>query len=232
MASLKAVARLRPSDGLTTTSRVLASFGSDLDQQDLELLTSTLRQVLGHKTAAAVSQRLLLEFRTLPKLLAQTSSELRTRSGIPEAAIDLLNSVRHCAFQLIKHEVFSKPVSQNWPRVEEYLIASMARLPTERVRVLFLDVRNYLLADEEMSVGTIGHAAVYPREIMRRALFCHASSLVIVHNHPSGDSKPSWDDIEMTKILVDLGRGLDITVHDHLIVTEEETFSFRRAEMI
>jgi len=198
----------------------------------LQLLTNVLRHVLGHKSAASVSQKLLLSFRSLPRLLAQNGSEICTRHNIPESAVDLLDSVRQFAFHIIKHEVFSKPVHQNWPRVEEYLASSMSHLRTERVRVLFLDVRNHLLAEEEVSTGTIAHAAVYPREIMRRAILCHATSLVIVHNHPSGDSKPSWDDIEMTKILVELGRGLDITIFDHLIVAEEEVFSFRKAEML
>jgi len=129
-----------------------------------------------------------------------------------------LNIAQASALRLLRSEVKERPVLGSWQALLDYLHADMAHLDIERVRVLFLNAKNMLIRDEPMWEGSVDESAVYVREVMRRALDCQASAIIIVHNHPSGDPSPSQQDIRLTRDLVEAGRYLRVSVHDHIIV--------------
>jgi DNA repair protein RadC len=128
--------------------------------------------------------------------------------------------------------VLKRPVLSSWNAILDYVRAAMAFSGTEQFRIIFLDKKNQLIADEVQQQGTVDHTPVYPREVVKRALELAASAIVLVHNHPSGDPTPSLADIEMTKRIVDAAQGLGLTVHDHVIVGRKGHFSFRSNGLI
>jgi DNA repair protein RadC len=140
--------------------------------------------------------------------------------------------VRASALRLAKAEVMDRPVLNNWDRLMDYLNAVMSREKIEQFRVLFLDNRNRLLADEAQARGTVNHTPVYPREVVRRALELHATALILVHNHPSGDPTPSREDVAMTGEARDAAAVLSIVLHDHVIVGNGRWTSFRREGLL
>jgi DNA repair protein RadC len=144
----------------------------------------------------------------------------------PETALDL-RALHEVARRIALGETRARPVISSWSALLAYVRVALAHEPREQFRVLFLDRKNQLLADEVMNQGTVDHAPVYPREIMRRALELSSSSVILVHNHPSGDPTPSRADIDMTKEVVAAGRALKIQVHDHLIVGREGVASLK-----
>lgn len=127
----------------------------------------------------------------------------------------------------LQTEIAAKPVISTLPALHDYLKAQMAHGTAEHFRVLFLNSKNHLLADEVVSLGTVDEAPIYPREVMRRALELGATALIMVHNHPSGDPEPSRSDIAVTRDIADAGRQLGVRVHDHLVVAKGGTISFR-----
>ena len=143
-----------------------------------------------------------------------------------------LGMVRGVMLHVLRAEALSAPILGNSQALIDYLFADMAHLPSERLRVLFLNAKNRLLRDEVMGEGTISETPVYPREIMRRALEIGATALILVHNHPSGDPEPSAGDIEATRRIVDAGRPFDIRIHDHVIVARSGWSSFRTLGLI
>jgi len=171
--------------------------------------------------------RLLARFGGLAAAAAADPAELaRAAQAEPEAILDL-RVAHELAVRLAREEAARRPVIASWTALRDYVRTAMAHLPREQFRVLFLDHRNNLMRDELMAEGTVDHAPVYPREVLRRALEVSASNLVLVHNHPSGDPTPSRADIEMTRRVVDAARCLGLQVHDHLVVGREGTASFR-----
>jgi len=143
-----------------------------------------------------------------------------------------LKTIQAAALRLVRAEVLDQPVLGNWDRLIDYLTAMLARERVEQFRILFLDNRNRLLADEAQARGTVNHTPVYPREVVKRALELHATALILVHNHPSGDPSPSRDDIEMTRLVKQAAAALSITLHDHVIVGNGRWFSFRQEGML
>jgi DNA repair protein RadC len=125
-----------------------------------------------------------------------------------------------------------RPVLNNWQALMDYLNASLAREKVEQFRILFLDTRNHLLGDEAQSRGTVNHTPVYPREVAKRALELHASALIVVHNHPSGDPTPSREDIAMTNEISAVLQALGIVLHDHVIVGNGRHTSFRQEGLL
>jgi len=128
---------------------------------------------------------------------------------------------------MAKAEVRSRPVLSNWQALLAYLQTAMAYEQIEQFRILFLDRKNSLIADEVQQRGTVNHTPVYPREVMKRALILNASALIVIHNHPSGDPKPSRDDIEMTRELKAAASALEVELHDHLVIGHGTHASFR-----
>jgi DNA repair protein RadC len=154
---------------------------------------------------------------------------LREVPGIGEAAITELKLVRAAAVRLMRGEVLERSVLSSWSQVLDYCRASMGFETKEQFRILFLDKRNQIIADEVQQTGTVDHTPVYVREVVKRALELSSTAIVLVHNHPSGDPTPSRADIEMTKQIVTAAKPLGILVHDHIIVGKQGHANFRGA---
>jgi DNA repair protein RadC len=174
-----------------------------------------------------LAKALLAEFGSLAEVLAAPVERLLEVKGMTETAAAHLKAAEVAAQRLLKTGALKKPVISSWSALLDYCTAAMARDPREQFRVLFLDKKNRLVADEVMSRGTIDHAPVYPREIVKRALALHASALILVHNHPSGDPSPSRDDISMTREIAAAAKPLGIALHDHLVIGRTGHASFK-----
>ena len=194
---------------------------------DHELLEMALFLALPRRDTKPIAYRLLARFGSFANTIAAPPGEIAAVDGMGEASAAALKIVQAAALRLARAEVMDHPVLSNWDALLAYLNAVMARERVEQFRVLFLDTRNRLLADEAQTRGTVNHTAVYPREVVRRALELQATSLVLAHNHPSGDPEPSPDDIAMTRQIVEAARTLSIAVHDHIIVGNGRWLSFR-----
>lgn len=175
-------------------------------------------------SAATLAASLIGEFGSLASVLSAPKRALDRVAG--KAAAGALCAVREAMLHVARADAFEGPVISNSDALIKYLQLDMATEPVERFRVLFLDAQNRLL-DETVADGSIKQAPVYPREVMRRALQVGATALILVHNHPSGDPRPSRSDIDMTRRIIDAGRELDVTVHDHLVVARTGWTSFR-----
>ncbi len=178
------------------------------------------------------AKRLIARFGSAGRALSAAEHDLRAVEGIGDSAIAALRLVQAAALKLLAEEVRDQPVLNNWDRLVAYLTAAISREPVEQFRVLFLDSRNRLLADEPQARGTVNHTPVYPREVVRRTLELGATALILVHNHPSGDPTPSRADIEMTAEIKAAAAILGITVHDHIIIGNGRHLSFRREGLL
>jgi DNA repair protein RadC len=143
-----------------------------------------------------------------------------------------LEIIRHCAFRMADAKVHRRCVLSSWSAVLAYVKLKIQHETIEQFRVLFLDKKNQLIIDEVLNTGTVDHAPVYPREVLKRALLHDASAIILCHNHPSGDPTPSSADIDMTRQIIEAGRGLRITVHDHMIVGRESVASLKSLGLI
>jgi DNA repair protein RadC len=199
---------------------------------DHELLEMLLFLALPRRDTKPVARALLARFRSFPGAIAAPLPELRKVEGLGEAGAAALKTVQAAALRLMQAEVLDRPVLNNWDRLLGYLSAALSREAVEQFRVLFLDTRNRLIADEPQARGTVNHTPVYPREVVRRALELQATALILVHNHPSGDPTPSRADIEMTAEIKEAARTLGITLHDHLIMGNGRHLSFRREGLL
>lgn len=175
--------------------------------------------------AGRIAAELVERHGTIAAVLAQPAGELAGAVGKDAAA--QLAAVREAALRMVRVEAVERVRLDRFDLLENYLRARLGREPREHFLALFLDVKNRLIAEEIMSVGTINHCAVYPREIVRRALELNAAAMAISHNHPSGDPTPSRADIEMTKEIVAALKTIGVAVHDHIIATSGECRSFR-----
>ena len=175
----------------------------------------------------ALAKQLLARFGTFAEVMSAEPERLMEVKGVGEAVATELKIVHAAAMRLLRGQVINRPVLNTWTNILEYIRAAMAFHDTEQFRILFLDKKNQLIADEVQQVGTIDHTPVYPREVVKRALELGASAIVMVHNHPSGDPTPSLADIDTTKRIVDAGQRLGVAVHDHVIVGRKGHFSFR-----
>jgi len=146
-------------------------------------------------------------------------------------ALDL-KLLQEASLRIGRAEVTKRPVISSWTALLAYTKAALAHAPREQFRVLFLDKKNQLIADEVMNEGTVDHAPVYPREVVRRALELGASAVILTHNHPSGDPTPSSADIDMTRQVIEAARALRIAVHDHLVIGREGVASFKALGLI
>lgn len=194
---------------------------------DYELLELFLFRTFRNGDVKPIAKALLQRFGSLAGVLGASPHDLQRVAKIgPEAALDL--KALHEAVLRVGREAASKrTVISSWTALLDYVRIALANEPREQFRVLFLDKKNALLVDEVMGHGTVDHAPVYPREVMRRALELSSSAVILVHNHPSGDPTPSSADVEMTRQVVEAGRALRITVHDHLVVGRDGVASFK-----
>ncbi len=199
---------------------------------DHELVEYLLALALPRRDTKPLAKQLLKEFGGYGGLLSADAATIARVSGLSEGAVAALKIAQASALRLLQSEVKARPVLGSWQALLDYLHADMAHLAIERVRVLFLNSRNMLIRDEAMWEGSVDESAVHVREIMRRALDCQATALIIVHNHPSGDPSPSPQDIRLTKELVEAGRHMRISVHDHVIVGAKGHSSLRSLGLI
>ena len=199
---------------------------------DYELLEMVLFIALPRRDTKPIAKTLMDRFGSFAGAIAAPLNDLRNVEGIGESGAAALKTVQAAALRLAKAEVMERPVLANWDRLMDYLTAAMARERIEQFRVLFLDTRNRLLADEAQARGTVNHTPVYPREVVKRALELQATAIILVHNHPSGDPTPSRDDVEMTREVQTAARALSIVLHDHVIVGNGRWLSFRREGLL
>lgn len=194
---------------------------------DHEMLEMVLFLALPRRDTKPIARALLSSFDGFGAVIAAPPAELTRIEGLGEAGTAALKLVQAAALRLLRARVMERPVLSNWDRLIEYLLAGLGHEKTEQVRVLFLDNRNRLLSDEVMGRGTVNHAPVYPREIVRRALELGATALVLAHNHPSGDPTPSRDDLAMTREVRQACEALRVALHDHVVVGGGRWVSFR-----
>jgi len=194
---------------------------------DYELLEMTLFAALPRRDTKPLARALLARFGSFAEVISAPRARLLEVAGVGEAVANHLKIVEAAAHRLAKTKVMGRPDLSSWPALLDYCTAAMARAQNEEFRVLFLDRKNRLIADEVQNRGTVDHTPVYPREIIKRALELTASSVILVHNHPSGDPTPSKADIQMTREIVAAAKALSITVHDHLVVGRGGHASFK-----
>jgi DNA repair protein RadC len=195
---------------------------------DHELLEMMLFLALPRRDTKPIARALLARFRSFSAAISASPQELRHVDGLGEAGIAALKTIQAAAIRLVRAEVMEQPVLANWSRVIEYLTAVLAREKVEQFRVLYLDTRNRLIADEPQSRGTVNFTSVYPREVVRRALELSATAIILVHNHPSGNPSPSRQDIDITQAVQAAAEPLAITVHDHVIIGNGDWISLRK----
>ena len=195
---------------------------------DYELLELLLFMAIPRRDTKQDAKELLKEFGgSFADLIASTPERLREIPGLSENSIVALKAVEAAAQRLARAKVLGRPAISSWDALLDYCAALMARKTTEEFRVLFLDRKNMLIADEAQAQGTVDHAPVYPREVVKRALELGASALILVHNHPSGDPTPSRSDIAMTREIAAAAKALRIEVHDHLVIGRGNHASFK-----
>ena len=199
---------------------------------DYELLELLLFQAIPRRDVKPIAKALLAEFGSFAEVLAAAPARLAAVPHVGEGAVAALKVAEAAAVHLARGRVMGKPVLSSWPALLDYLTASMSFRDKEQFRLLYLDKKNQLIADDLQQEGTVDHTPVYPREIVKRALELGATAIILVHNHPSGDPTPSQADIEMTNAIVAAARPLNIVVHDHLIVGGKTTVSFRSTGLL
>jgi len=199
---------------------------------DYELLELLLFQAIPRRDVKPLAKQLLQAFGSIWAVVNAPADTLRARFKLTDTVISAIRIVGAVSLRMARQEVLGKPVLSSWQRLLDYCTGAMANEPTEQFRILFLDRKNTLIADEVQQRGTVDHTPVYPREVVKRALELHASALILVHNHPSGDPTPSRADIDMTKQVAAAASALGVTVHDHLIIGKGRHVSFKGAGLL
>ncbi|MBL8629871.1 MAG: DNA repair protein RadC [Rhodospirillaceae bacterium] len=199
---------------------------------DYELLELLLFMAQPRADTKPIAKELLRKFGSFAEVISAEPDALRDIKGIGDAGIVALKAVQAGAQRLLRTEVKKAPVISSWNALIEYCTAQMAYNEIEQFRVLYLDRKNKLIADEEQQRGTIDHTPVYPREVAKRALELNASAVIVCHNHPSGDPKPSRADIDMTRKVKEALGAVGITLHDHVIVSRGGHTSFKTDGLI
>lgn len=199
---------------------------------DYELLELLLFRVIPRADTKPRAKALLSRFGSLAEVLGASEQLIAETPGVgPSIALDL-KIIEAVAKRSARSTVMEREVLGSWSKVVEYCTAAMAFEPREQFRILFLDKKNRLITDEVQQQGTVDHTPVYPREVVKRALELSATAIILVHNHPSGDPTPSRADIDMTKLLIEAAKALNITVHDHIIVGKHGHVSMRGLKLI
>lgn len=198
---------------------------------EYELLELILFRAIPRRDVKPLAKQLIKRFGSLADVISAEPDRLREEID-SESVVRELKIIQAAALHLARSAVQNKTLLSSWSALMEYCHAAMAYEKKEAFRILFLDNKNVLIADEVQQQGTVDHTPVYPREVMKRAMNLSASAIILVHNHPSGDPTPSRADIEMTKQIIEAGRPLKVTVHDHVVVGRGKTVSFRQLGLI
>ena len=199
---------------------------------DYELLELLLFRLIPRRDTKPIAKALLDRFGTLAAVFGAPAALLQEVKGIGEAVALDLKLIATVGHRVLKSEIKGKQLLASWSAVIDYCHAAMAFEAREQFRILFLDKRNVLIADEVQGAGTVDHTPVYPREVVKRALELSATAIILVHNHPSGDPTPSRADIDMTQMIITTAKPLGITVHDHIIIGKDGHVSFKGLRLI
>ena len=199
---------------------------------DYELLELLLFQSVPRRDTKPLAKALLTRFGSFSEVLAAPEAQLLEVPGVGEGVVHHLKVVKAVAQRFARDQIKARALLDSWAAVIDYCRAAMAYEAIEQFRILFLNKKNELIADEVQGSGTVDHTPVYPREVVKRALELSATAIILVHNHPSGDPTPSSADIQMTKSVVDIAKPLGIAVHDHIIVGKDGHVSFRGLRLI
>ena len=199
---------------------------------DYELLEMALYRAFPRGDTKPLAKALLKRFGTLTEVLAAPPELLKEVDGIGDRAVDELKLIKTFAERMAHEAVRKRTVVSSWSALLDYCRAAMAFETREQFRILFLDKKNALIADEVQGTGTVDHTPVYPREVIRRALELSATAIILVHNHPSGDPTPSRADIQMTETIAQIGKPLGIELHDHLVIGRDGHVSFKALGLI
>ena len=199
---------------------------------DYELLELQLFRALPRRDVKPLAKTLLAKFGSFAEVIAAPEARLAEVKGLGGAGITELKIVQAAASRLLRGAIKKRPVLSSWASVLDYCRTAQGFADREQFRILFLDKRNALIADEVQQTGTVDHTPVYPREVVKRALELSASAVVLVHNHPSGDPTPSHADIQMTKAIMEVAGPLGISIHDHLIVGKDGHASLKGLQLI
>jgi len=199
---------------------------------DYELLELVLFRAIPRRDTKELAKRLIARFGSFAEVINAPEHLLSEVKDVGEAVITELKLVRAAALRMMRGEIMGRPALSSWRQVVDYCRAAMGFEPREQFRILFLDKRNQLIADEVQQQGTVDHTPVYVREVVKRALELSATAIVLCHNHPSGDPTPSRADIDMTRQIIEAARPLGVTVHDHIIVGRNGHVSLRSLKLI
>jgi len=199
---------------------------------DYELLELVLFRALPRQDVKPLARRLLDAFGDFNRVLSAPAHRLAQVQGAGSAVVQELKIVEAAAHRLARARVLKRPVLSSWDALLDYCRTAMAHRETEQFRVLYLDRKNVLIADEEQARGTVDHVPVYPREVVKRALELNASALILVHNHPSGDPTPSEQDIVITGQILDAAQVMGLVLHDHLVIGKSREVSFRSERLL
>jgi DNA repair protein RadC len=199
---------------------------------DHELVEYLLALAIPRRDTKPLARKLIDDFGGFGALLSADGEAIVRVGEVSENAAAAIKIAQAAALRLLESKFDERPVLASWQAVLDYLRADMAHNPIERVRVLFLNAKNMLIRNEPMSEGSVDEAAVYVREVIRRALDYHATAIILVHNHPSGDPQPSQQDIRLTREIIEAGRPLRIAVHDHVIIGTRGEYSMRGMGLI
>ncbi|MBL9052665.1 MAG: DNA repair protein RadC [Tabrizicola sp.] len=194
---------------------------------DYELLELVLFSAIPRQDVKPLARLLLDTFGDFNRVVTASTARLEMVKGVGPAVVQELKLLEAAAQRMMRARVMQKPVLSSWDALLDYCHTAMSHRETEQFRVLYLDRKNNLIADEEQARGTVDHVPVYPREVVKRALELNASALILVHNHPSGDPTPSDADVSMTDQVKEACCALGLTLHDHLIIGKSRELSFR-----
>ena len=199
---------------------------------DHELVEYLLALAIPRRDTKPLARKLIREFGGFGALLSADAEAIVRVGDVSQSAAAAIKIAQAAALRLLESRIEDRPVLGSWQALIDYLTADMAHNPVERVRILYLNSRNMLIRNEPMSEGSVDEAAVYVREVVRRALEYHATAIILVHNHPSGDPQPSSQDIRLTREIVEAGKPLRIAVHDHVVIGARGHSSMRAMGLI
>ena len=199
---------------------------------DYEMLELVLFRAIPRRDVKPLAKALIARFGDFNGVISAPAGRLAEVPGVGDSAIAELRIVEAAAHRLARARVMNRPALSSWSALMTYCKTAMAHAETEQFRILFLDRKNILVADEPQARGTVDHVPVYPREIVKRALELNASALILVHNHPSGDPTPSRADIDMTQRVEAAAKAVGLVIHDHVVIGRERDASFRALGLI
>ncbi|MFP4313669.1 MAG: RadC family protein [Alphaproteobacteria bacterium] len=206
--------------------------GGEKALQNYELIELILFNFIPRKDVKPLAKKMLEHFGSLPAIMSASIEELQQIEGISKNCAIGLKAISAFSSRAMQQEFKNKPILNNWSRLMDYYYSTMANEKKEYFRILFLNKKNELIADEVQGSGTVDHTPAYPREVIKRALEHGATALILMHNHPSGDPKPSKADIDMTHQIMNAAAPLQIMVHDHIIVSRNGYTSLKNEGLI